>query len=769
MADSDSQLDITPQDRDIAIRTMIGEENAPDGMAGVASVLLNRAQSGKYGGNSLSSVAFAPNQFDSWDNPQKLLSIPTTDPAYLRAAKIFDGVASGEIPDLTNGSTNFYAPKLQAARGEAPPSWASGQPVGLGSTLFFAPNGQQSYKPPAAQAIESATTAPAPQAAATAPAVGAQAPDIIQQFMAAPSTKAAPARAAPTPSVAPDIIQQFMAPAAPGANDPNKVMMGGAVLDRRDLAIPPASANVPTGQEGFDRTAPVGQQLQEAGREAANYVGSQLAGIPGAVANDFSSGVGLAERGANNLVNGNVLPSFPSSDPRTWSAGGALQTLGGASSALFSPLTGAVQQLVEQPVTDATGSPEIGQRAGLVANMLSAPLVGPAAKAATLGVGSRIVGDVSPETAQLADMARNQYGIPINAGQMSESPAVRFGASALNRLPFSGAGKEAATQQTAFNRAVSNTFGEDAPKITPAVMQAAKTRLGNEFNTVAANTTIQADPQFAADLTKTFNDAQSVLPNAEIKPIQNQIKNIYQTIDPQTGQISGESYQALTRQGSPLNRAMNSADPNVKYYAGQVKDALDDAMQRSASPDMAARLTAARTQYKAMKTVEDLVEKSPNGDISPAALMTPVRNSYGNMAYNGGGDLGNLARIGQKFKEPPSSGTAERLGTSNLLSQAGAVGTGLLGLHEVAPSLFSSIPENAGVAAASIPISLGVGRLASAALRSKALAGNVINRSLGVPTPILTPVSVPANLLTSGGAGLAAGNKFVNAPASPNQ
>ena len=55
-----------------------------------------------------------------------------------------------------------------------------------------------------------------------------------------------------------------------------------------------------------------------------------------------------------------------------------------------------------------------------------------------------------------------------------------------------------------------------------------------------------------------------------------------------------------------------------------------------------------------MKTIEPLVAKSPTGDISPALLMSQVNKSYGGMAYNGGGDMGDLARIGQKFlKEPP--------------------------------------------------------------------------------------------------------------------
>jgi hypothetical protein len=192
MADDQDSPQITPQDRDIAIRTMIGEENSPDGMAGVASVLLNRAKAGNYGGNSLAGVAFAPHQFESWDNPQKLLAISPTDPAYQRAAKIFDGVASGQIPDLTKGATNFYAPKLQSARGQAAPSWATGTPVSLGSTLFYGPNSNTNAEAPATKAINEVTS---PLSAARAPSAVAQPPasnqaDPLADYPIAPAKNA---------------------------------------------------------------------------------------------------------------------------------------------------------------------------------------------------------------------------------------------------------------------------------------------------------------------------------------------------------------------------------------------------------------------------------------------------------------------------------------------------------------------------------------------------------------------------------------------------
>lgn len=149
--DSNTQIQIAPDDRDLAIRTMIAEEPTPQGQSAVASVILNRAQSGQYGGSSVGKVVLAPGQFEPWArNAKGLMLVPTDDPSYQRAAAIFDGVASGQIPDLTGGSTHFYAPKAQAALGRKPPTWAQGQGLTIGNSIFYAPNGKTNYQPPMA-------------------------------------------------------------------------------------------------------------------------------------------------------------------------------------------------------------------------------------------------------------------------------------------------------------------------------------------------------------------------------------------------------------------------------------------------------------------------------------------------------------------------------------------------------------------------------------------------------------------------------------------
>jgi hypothetical protein len=198
-------LTITPQDRDIAIRTMIGEEGSPGGQAGVAATMLNRAQSGAYGGSSLSAVAKAPGQFEPWATRAGALNaIQTSSPQYQQAAGIFDGVVSGAIPDPTGGATHFYAPAAQKALGRPTPTWAKGDGVNLGSSLFYAPNGPSSYKPPSGQPVDLANDPTIKKYMQPAEA----APDLandptIQKYMQPAAPSAAPAAPAPPSNASP--------------------------------------------------------------------------------------------------------------------------------------------------------------------------------------------------------------------------------------------------------------------------------------------------------------------------------------------------------------------------------------------------------------------------------------------------------------------------------------------------------------------------------------------------------------------------------------
>lgn len=114
---------LTPRQRDLLIRTIIGEAAAEPfaGQQAVANVVLNRLGAGRYGG-SVEDVLFAKNQFEPWSTRRdELMAIPQTADTYRTAAMAVDAALKS---DPTGGATHFYAPAVMEGRGGAP-SWAA--------------------------------------------------------------------------------------------------------------------------------------------------------------------------------------------------------------------------------------------------------------------------------------------------------------------------------------------------------------------------------------------------------------------------------------------------------------------------------------------------------------------------------------------------------------------------------------------------------------------------------------------------------------------
>lgn len=334
-----------------------------------------------------------------------------------------------------------------------------------------------------------------------------------------------------------------------------------------------------------------------------------------------------------------------------------------------------------------------------------------AAKTPVKPLWQRIQG---PEKSQLAQMATETYGIPLGVGNTTDNRFVRGLYSESGKMPMSGAAGFREKQLDSWTRGVTQSFGEDSPRITPDVINSARTRLGNEFDTIAGRTNITADPQIATDLRAVIRSMPYAgLAEGERSAIRALTQNLVDQFDPRTGQISGDAYQRLTRQGAPFHTALNSAAPNVREFAGQIKTALDDALQRSARPEDVAALQNARAQWKALMTVEPLtiradahgVATPSTGIISPAALRSAVNSSYKRVAQAAPGEipLHDLARIGQHFLKDsiPDSGTPMREAARHTIAgPATAAMTAMMaGDHMLGMPMAASAALGAGVLA----------------------------------------------------------------------
>jgi len=397
------------------------------------------------------------------------------------------------------------------------------------------------------------------------------------------------------------------------------------------------------------------------------------------------------------------------SGPVTRGVGEALQT---------QPVSQAVAAGTGGAVTEETGDPNLGLLASVATPFtgLGMRTLGRIAENATLG-------GVSAEDATLGRLARDKYQIPIGAPDLTDNQASRTMIDQAGKLPFAGARSAAEAKHAAWQGSIASEMGENAKSFTPAVMSRARDRIGQTFDDVATRTTIpQAQTsQLVSDLATVIPDARKVLGPNELAPLQEQIREITTMIGHNSGEISGQAYQALTRAKAPLDLLESSADPNVAHFAGIIRDKIDDAFQRSASTADQDALSKARYQYRVMRTVDPLVAGSRDGNISPDGFMQKVLTASrrfdaptGGMAYTGGGNIGELARIGKLMRAPPQTGTADRA-MVNL-----AVAGGL-------PAVASITPATAAGTAAM----LAANRAAGSYLRSGPLANRLIENAIG--------------------------------------
>lgn len=420
--------------------------------------------------------------------------------------------------------------------------------------------------------------------------------------------------------------------------------------------------------------------------------------------------------------------SHPIANAAAETAGGVAATLPVAATAIGARALGLSGTVAQRALAGAGTGAAIGATDAAVRSGgdLNKTAMG-AGTGGGLGVLSpfvaRVIGaGVNKVMAPAADRATNYLlsraealGIPIRPSQVSTSPFVQKMDQMIPKIPGSGMGTAIDAQRLGFNRAVAQTFGENATRITPDVMAAAKRRIGSEFDAIERGTTVRFDRPLAGRLSSVLNDASSVLEPQQMAPIANRITEISNLV--KNGEFDGKTFNSMLKNGAPLNRLQKATDPNVRYYAGQIRTALQDALERSAPADMAQRYNMARYQYRNMKTVEPLAEKATTGDISPTLLLNEVRKANPNFAYGSGGDIADIARIGQRFmKQPPDSGTP--LGTKVLdtfVHGAPAIAGAALGGGAAAHGDFNPVSD----------IGLGVGGMLATALAARG-AGRVM-------------------------------------------
>lgn len=386
---------------------------------------------------------------------------------------------------------------------------------------------------------------------------------------------------------------------------------------------------------------------------------------------------------------------------------------------------------------------------------LAGAALGPVIPAVSGAVRNMFTGDISPAVADLANTAVNKYGLPLRTGQIRGAAGDRAAAiQDSNDLSRLGTGFPAnnANQWQAFSKAVTGTFGDDSGVLSPSNMSAARTKIGGVMNDVGGRNQIIDADGVMDKIRGIVSDAEQTLPESDVVPLRKQMAAISSKIDG-AGTISGQAYQSLTRTGTPLDVATGSSNTNIGFWSRKIKDALDDGMNTSMSPEDQAAFENARWQYKNLMTIKDLAKKANvEGQISPQLLAGAVNKSFKNRAFSGAGDLGELSQIAQTFmKEAPNSQTAARL--ADMIKAWGVAGlagggAGELFLHNPTQAIGAGL-GTAAIGGAKLGIDAARGALArSPAMRNMLLngvqpgpVGNAFLRGAGaLARPTLVPV-----------------------------
>ncbi len=308
-------------------------------------------------------------------------------------------------------------------------------------------------------------------------------------------------------------------------------------------------------------------------------------------------------------------------------------------------------------------------------------LLGGALPGAVKGVGllgsaltSKAVGPAG-ERAKLAQDAINA-GIPLTAADVTANPALKATRSVLDDVPLIGkAGAQSREAiQDGFNRAVGQTFGANATKLTPQVMASAKKAIGGELDRIWGGNALQIDGQLMADLTAIRNKAATKLNTEQAAQVERQIQELLQ----KSNGLAVDGGFANNWQ-SELRKLAEGEKGLHQSILGDLRASVLSAFNRGLPAADAQALSKAMGQYKAYQTVAPIVRKAEVGiggrdvgNVPPELLPSAVMQSYGERVSQT--PLGNLAQIGSQFVADRVMRTG---GSARAMVQNSALGTAL--------------------------------------------------------------------------------------------
>lgn len=310
----------------------------------------------------------------------------------------------------------------------------------------------------------------------------------------------------------------------------------------------------------------------------------------------------------------------------------------------------------QDPVTAATNAAEAA---------------GAATPFALLGKGRAASG---PQGDAVKVMQRE--GIPLTGGQMKGSKALMTMESQLGGSATSAFQDR---QLGALTKAALRRAGVSADAATPTVLRDAYYKIGNKFDGIAAVTHIRVDPKMQTDLIQAVSNYQDLVGQAA-PVVEKFVHRIAELTRNNGGVLKGDNYRVLV---TDLRKAAeNSSSNEVRSALGEIRSAIDDGLERSASGQTRDAWQRLRQQYKNLIHVTDAVggagEKAAKGLLTPASLRQAISTGDKRNYAKGYGDLNELSHAANITMTPiPDSGTAGRLASMAGFSAMPAAATAL--------------------------------------------------------------------------------------------
>lgn len=390
----------------------------------------------------------------------------------------------------------------------------------------------------------------------------------------------------------------------------------------------------------------------------------------------------------------------------------AAKTFGGATDNVVSPqaalATGQdVKSMVEDKITGPLYEPKstagkyaktigefapgvlfpggIAQR--VVGNVVAPAVASEAAGQATEGtslepwarVGGALVGGMAPNMIGRAltpapsnavrqghvNTLRNEGVTDLTAGQVTGAMPLRWMEAATLDTPMTGARLPTMMERQAeqFTQAALRRAGINAPRATQDVIDQGFTQLGQRFDALANASTARMVSADANRIATAIRDYERMTPPTNQMPFMREIAG--DLVRHAGNPIPGPVYQ---RYRSAIEEAARTAtDPMAATALRNIRNVLDDAVERGLPQNQRGQWRETRNQYRNLLVVSKAAgaagEGAANGLISPAQLAGATKQLHGLRNYQRGrGDYAQLARAGEAIMKPlPQSGTAPRL------------------------------------------------------------------------------------------------------------